>query len=282
MFTYTYTCTNTYACVHFCMCVCENMSVHSPVCASASNRAYLYPCTCLLPGLYRRIQWVQSGSAVDGAQLLPDWRHHPLAALPAVDAQSRCGVRCGQGLQDARGEGEEEGAGPPAKGGAPAAGEGHVHIHVHIRIHTCTCVHVHVQVARKLREKDIRCVQVLARGDPTLELVQIIDKHKCDLTVIGACAHTNEGAATAMAAFFGSIRDLFLRNLIGCHSPEDPSAPRPAHVGRYPLRLLCVRLCMCVCGGGVCSVLACACAYLCVDACRRYHTPRTLACPPAA
>ena len=35
----------------------------------------------------------------------------------------------------------------------------------------------------------MRCVQVLARGDPTLELVQIIDKHKCDLTVIGACAH---------------------------------------------------------------------------------------------
>ena len=93
-------------------------------------------------------------------------------------------------------------------------------------------------------------MQVLARGDPTLELVQIIDKHKCDLTVIGACAHTHVGAATAMAAFFGSMRDLFLRNLIGCHSPEDSSAPRPAHVGRYPLRVLCVYVCVCVWGGG--------------------------------
>ena len=132
--------------MHACMfvCVCEHVRVHSPVFASASNGAYLYPCTCVLPGLYRRVPRVQGGPALDGAQLLPDWRHHPFDTLPTVDAQSRRGVRCGQGLQDARGQGEEKGAGTPAKGGAPAAAQGHIHIHAHIRAYTCTYMYIYM------------------------------------------------------------------------------------------------------------------------------------------
>ena len=44
------------------------------------------------------------------------------------------------------------------------------------------------KLARKLQDKHIRCVQVLARGDPALELVQVVCAYVCVYVCTCACS----------------------------------------------------------------------------------------------
>ena len=43
------------------------------------------------------------------------------------------------------------------------------------------------KLARKLQDKHIRCVQVLARGDPALELVQVVCAYVCVYVCVFVC-----------------------------------------------------------------------------------------------